>query len=139
MAPANGWTFPEEYKNGISSSQIFQMVRIGMVLTKTLLFFVGGLLMVLFVSLFFTVVYRAFSINNPKSFAFADLWKISVYTAFPVILVITAFPVLQLPFTGYCHYMFIVGWSIYLCFVLKYCALNNNTGENSGSEEENHE
>ena len=136
LPASSKWVFPEEYKNGLSSSQMFQMVRIGIVIGKSLMFFIGGLLMVLFITLFFSIVYRAFSANNPKRFAFWELWKIAIYTAFPVILVVSAFPVLQLPLTGYCHYMFIIGWSVYLFFVLRFLAMHQDedTDKNSAGE-----
>ena len=139
LPPSQNWNVPTDYKSGISSSQMFRIARIGVVIGKALLFFVGELLLVLFVTLFFSIVYRAFAAKKVNNFRLGELWKISVYAAFPVILVMTAFPALQLPLTEYCSYMFIVGWSIYLFFVLKYLAGDspeNNSDDSEGASDE---
>ncbi|MBE6390112.1 MAG: hypothetical protein E7043_08085 [Lentisphaerae bacterium] len=124
LKPSDDWEFPEEYKDGFSSYQLFSFVRLSFAVGKAVLYFVEGLGLTLLTTLLFVVMFKLFSLNRSSMFSFAMLWKIAVYTAFPVLLVVNAFPALQLPGTGFYDYLFMIGWVGYLFFVLRYLVQN---------------
>ncbi len=125
------WSFPEEYvKNGMSSQQLFYLARLSFAIGKGIIYFLLSLCTVFFVTLLFSFIFKLFSVGG-SIYGFKELWKISIYAAFPVIFVVNLFPALQLPGTGYFSWLFMIGWVIYLFVVLKYLFQNHENEENN--------
>ncbi len=122
------WEYPESLGGEMDSYRFFRLIRLGFAVVKALLFLVSGLMLVLFTSLFFAVIYWLLAMKR-QNFSFGTLWKTAVYASFPVILVVNAFPALQLPGTGYYSYLFLIGWTGYLFYVLRYMILNPPAGD----------
>jgi len=122
------WAFPESMDGEMDSYRLFRLIRFGFAVGKAALFFVSSLMLILFTSLIFSVIYWLLSMKK-QLFSFTTLWKTAVYAAFPVILVVNAFPALQLPGTNYYSYLFLIGWTGYLFYVLRYMALNPSADE----------
>ena len=139
LEKSDDWEFPEEYKDGFTSFQLFSLVRLSFAVGKAVLYFVEGFGLALLTSLLFVLMFKLFSFNRITIFPFGELWKVAVYTAFPVLLVVNAFPALQLPGTGYYDYLFMIGWAGYLFFVLRYLAQNpDDRDENKGDGADGH-
>ena len=130
------WSYPEEYRNGVTSYQVLVFARMSYALGKAVFYFLFSFLLTFFSSLFFMLLYWLFSFGRPQIFSFAELWKVALYAAFPVLLVVNAFPALQLPGAGFFEYLFLLGWVGYLSFVLKYLVrlFNETKSENNRRE-----
>ena len=84
------WTFPEELSGKMDSYRLFRLIRFGFAVGKAVLFFIGSLLLILFATIVFTVIYSLLSVKR-KIFNAMILWKVAVYSALPVIFVVNAF------------------------------------------------
>ena len=83
------------------------------------------------------MLFKVFSAGKSNFISFSQLWKTAVYTAFPVLMVVSFFPALQLPGASYYSNLFMIGWVIYLFVVLKYLIENPENPEDSGKGENN--
>lgn len=117
---SENWSYPEEYRNGLTSYQVLIFARMSYALGKAFFYFLTSLSLTVFSSLFFVLLFRLFSFGRPKIFSFSELYKVALYAAFPVLIVVNAFPALQLPGARFFEYLFLFGWIGYLSFVLKY-------------------
>lgn len=124
LPASDEWVFPEQYRNGISVRQLFFSFRFSYALITAIGYFILNLCMVFFITLFFCVVFKVFSLRRSAAFPFGILWKTALYVAFPVLLVVSFFPALQLPGTGFYSNLFLFGWAGYLFFVLRYLIAN---------------
>ena len=78
-------------------------------------------------------IFKLFSVGG-TIYGFLELWKISIYAAFPVIFVVNFFPALQLPGTGYFSWLFMIGWVIYLFVVLRFLFQSYDNEDNNDGE-----
>lgn len=134
--PVSGkWNFTET----ISSRQLFFSLRFSYAMLTALRYFISGLFMIFFFTLFFAVVFKIFSSTrrNKMNISFSKLWKTALYTAFPVLLVVSLFPALQLPGSGHYGNLFVIGWALYVFFVLKYQISNPEETNNEDKEDKN--
>jgi hypothetical protein len=128
------WTFPEEYeRNGMSSQQLFYLARLSFAIAKGVIYFLLSLCTVFLVTLLFSFIFKLFSVGG-TIYGFLELWKISIYAAFPVIFVVNFFPALQLPGTGYFSWLFMIGWVIYLFVVLRFLFQSYDNEDNNDGE-----
>ena len=128
------WSVPETYQNnGMTSKQVFLLARLSFSVGKASFYFITGLITVFVVSLLFAISFKVLS-WGASGFGFFELWKTAVYVAFPVLAVVCAFPALQLPGAQYFSWLFMIGWVIYLFFVLKYLFLNPDVDNDSNGD-----
>jgi hypothetical protein len=59
-----------------------------------------------------------------------EMWKIVLYAACPVIVVVNFFPMLQLPFENWYEKIFLVAWIIYINVVKRWLEKNHEFIEN---------
>ena len=57
--------------------------------------------------------------------------KIVIYAALPVLVVVNAFPMLQLPFEEWYDKIFLIGWIIYINVIRRYLERNRDLLETS--------
>ena len=136
---ADNWFFPESFAEGLNSQQLFSMIRLSFAFGKGLAFMLLSLFLGLLSTLFFSLVFKVVAGNKIPAFTFGKLWKIAIYTTFPVLLVVNAFPALQLPGVGFFDWMFIFGWLIYLFRVLRYMINNPEPVENNSKGDDSDE
>ena len=135
LPPSDKWDFGGQ--EDMDSGQLFSLARLSFACGKAIMYFIISFFGTLFITLFFTVIFRLFNAGKKRLFGFAELWKVALYTAFPVLFVVNMFPALQLSGTGFYDYLFLIGWVGYLFFVLKYLMLNPETDENGKQGESN--
>jgi hypothetical protein len=75
--------------------------------------------------------------QNRMNISFSNLWKTALYTAFPVLLVVSLFPTLQLPGSNHYGNLFVIGWAIYVFCVLKYQMTNPEDNDSENKEDKN--
>ena len=131
------WKLPENPEE-VSSIQVFAMLRVGFAATVAMEYFILSFFMIAFITFFFSSLFKVFSAGRSKFITFSQLWKIALYTAFPVLAVVSFFPAFQLPGESYFTNLLMIGWVIYLFVVLKYLIQNPDNPDNSGKGE-NHE
>ena len=137
LPASDKWQFPEQYKQGVSVRQLFFSFRFSYALIMAGSYFLLSLGMVLLVTFFFTSVFKLFSFNRAKMLPFGILWKTALYVAFPVLLVVSFFPALQLPGTGYYTNLFLFGWAGYIFYVLRYLVMTAGEDGDEVSEGKN--
>ncbi|MBE6398727.1 MAG: hypothetical protein E7041_01145 [Lentisphaerae bacterium] len=113
------WRLPSDYENGMTTPQLFKFIRTMFAIFKSLQFFFVQFFSVLLFTVFFASVFRLFCRNKLQEFSFAVMWKVSVYTAFPVMAVVSFFPALQLPGAKLYLELFVIGWLFYLFHVVR--------------------
>lgn len=136
--PSDNWVFPSEYNGWISSRELFDDFRLAYAVGIAFRYLLFSLMMLFLTTLFFSGMFRLFSFNRVNMIPFGKLWKVALYTAFPVLMVVSVFPALQLPGAGYYNNLFLIGWAGYLFFVIRYLQLNpgeeicDENGEKNG-------
>lgn len=133
--PNARWNWPPEFtKRGLSTRKLFHNFRLSYSIAEAMFFFLHQLLMIVLCTGFFAAVFRLFSRKKLPDLTFGVVWKVAIYAAFPVLLVVSAFPALQLPGTHLYDQMFILGWAVYLFFVLRYLVLWNADTDDRNKE-----
>lgn len=128
---------PENFKNFkesgfIPAQSLFKMLRGSMAAVN------GG---AYFRLTFFLVVFGAFAYmmifflaelfpGAEKKISSAEMWKIVLYAACPVIAVVNFFPMLQLPFESWYEKIFLVAWIIYINIIKRWLERNSELIEN---------
>ena len=130
------WDLPNEPET-INSHQLFFTLRSVFALMEAGGYFLLSFFMIAFITLSFSLLFKVFSAGKSNFISFSQLWKTAVYTAFPVLMVVSFFPALQLPGASYYSNLFMIGWVIYLFVVLKYLIENPENPEDSGKGENN--
>lgn len=92
---------------------------------------------ILLITLLFSVLFKFFSGERSSVLPFGELWKVSIYTMFPVLFVLSFLPALQLPGVSYFYDLLVVGWAVYLFVVLRYLVTNPDDPEEEEKEENN--
>ena len=134
--PADNWLWPEDFrKNGLSTRRLFRDFRLMFAKMKAVEYFLRQLLLTLFCTGVFAGIFRLFSRKKLPALTFGVVWKVAIYTAFPVTLVVSAFPALQLPGTHLYGELFVLGWAVYLFFVLRYLMLFPDEADGSKEDE----
>ena len=122
---------PEEFSkieksNFVPAQDTFKTMRAGMALFNGGVYFSNAVLLVFFGLVTYMLIFMLidrFSAQE-KSIPAADMWKIVLYAACPVIVVVNVFPMLQLPFESLYDKIFLVGWIIYIN-IIKRCFEKN--------------
>ena len=119
--------FAEIKKSGfLPAQEAFKTLRAGMAVFNGGVYFSNAVLLVFFGLVTYMLIFmllERFSAAE-KRIAAADMWKIVLYAACPVIVVVNVFPMLQLPFESLYDKIFLVGWIIYIN-VIKRCLEKN--------------
>jgi hypothetical protein len=102
----------------ITTVELFRQFRMAFAQAQAVEAFMF-IFVILFCTLFFAGLFRMVSSKVLPGFTFGMLWNSAVYAAFPVLLVASAFPALQLPGKYLYTVMFLLGWMVYLCFILR--------------------
>ncbi len=121
----------------LSSRTLFKDFRMAYSNAKAIEYFLREMFMVLAGTLFFAAFFRLCSCRKFPQLTFATVWKVAVYAAFPVLLVVSMFPALLLPGMGYFNELFVLGWAVYLFFVLRSLILAPEEPEEKKGEKEN--
>ncbi|MBO7327357.1 MAG: YIP1 family protein [Lentisphaeria bacterium] len=130
------WDLPEEPET-IKSEQLFAMLRSAFALLEAGGYFLLSFSMIAFITFSFSLLFKLFSAGKSNFISFSQLWKTALYTAFPVLMVVSFFPALQLPGASYFSNLFMIGWVIYLFVVLKYLIENPEAPVDPGKGENN--
>jgi len=132
------WKLPTNYENGMTTPQLFKFVRTMFAIFKSLQFFIIQFFSVLIFTALFSGCFRLFCRNKLQEFSFGVMWKIAVYTAFPVMAVMSFFPAFQLPGANFYLQLFVIGWLIYLFRVVRNLVLfqdDENDKEETANEQ----
>ena len=139
LKPVDDWDFgPNVVNETMSSRQLFKLMRLVFSIFKGGEYFFTTLITVLFCSIFFALIQGVITRLKNHAMQFGMLWKIFVYAFFPVIIVVSAFPALQLPGTHLFDEMLVLGWGVYLFFVIRYLRVfseNDQDSQETGSNE----
>ncbi len=141
LKPAGDWDYGQNIVNDtMSSGQLFKLMRLGFSIYKGIEYFFTTLITVLFCSILFAAIQSLIMWIKLHEKQFGVIWKVFVYAFFPVIIVASAFPALQLPGTHLFDEMLVLGWGIYLFFVVRYLRvfseINTDNQEPSSDERE---
>lgn len=139
LKPVDNWNLGDNIVDEtMSSRQLFKLMRLGFSIYKGVEYFFRTLIAVLFCTIFFTVIQGLIMWIKLHEKSFGAIWKVFVYVFFPVIIIASAFPALQLPGTHLFDEMLILGWGIYLFFVVRYLRVfseSNSDTQGTGSDE----
>ena len=124
----------EELKNSgfIQTAALFKMMRGTMAVINGAAYFRLGMMLIFFgvcAYMFIFILAERFP-GAERRIPAREMWKIAVYTACPVIVVVNVFPMLQLPFESYYEKIFLVGWIIYINVVKRWLEKNHEILEN---------
>ena len=122
---------PKEFvrieKSGfVPARDTFKTMRAGMAVFNGGVYFSNAVLLVFFGLVTYMLVFMLiehFS-ESDKRITVSDMWKIVLYAACPVIVVVNVFPMLQLPFESLYDKIFLVGWIVYIN-IIKRCLEKN--------------
>ena len=117
---------PKEFarieKSGfVPARDTFKTMRAGMAVFNGGVYFSNAVLLVFFGLVTYILVFMLiehFS-ESDKRITVSDMWKIVLYAACPVIVVVNVFPMLQLPFESLYDKIFLVGWIVYINMVTR--------------------
>lgn len=126
-----------QMKPWISSRKLFIYIRAWYAAIVALRYFLYSFIGILIVTLVFSALFKLFTGERSSAMPLGSLWKISIYTAFPILLVLSFFPAMQFPGVAYFYDLLIVGWAVYLFVVLKYLAENPDELEEDENGENN--
>ncbi len=126
-----------EKQGGLSSRQLFFVLLFSFSAVTAVGYFLISFSSILFITFFFSVLFKIFSGARSSGMPFGNLWKLALYAAFPVLLVVSFFPAFQLPGSAFYTNFFMIGWAVYLFVILKYLALNQHEVEEAGEETDN--
>lgn len=134
LPPSDKWKWENEV---LSSRQLFKDFRLGYSNAKAFEYFVREIFLVLLATVVFAAFFRLCSHRRYPQLTFAVVWKVAVYAAFPVLLVVSMFPALLLPGMGYFNELFVTGWAVYLFLVLRSLIIYPDETEEKKGENEN--
>ncbi len=109
------WKWNEE---SFTTEYLFKQFRLMFAQVQAICHFFF-IFIILLCSLVFSVFFRLVSAKKIPDLSFGMIWNVVIYAAFPVLLVVSAFPALQLPGTHWFLQMFMIGWMVYLFFILR--------------------
>ena len=130
MPPSAEWDIDDELGDFISTDKLFHDLRI----VYSAMVVIGYFMKMLFLTLVCSVIFTLMSsILKSSGLNALRIWKVSIYASLPVLVVVSAFPMLHLPLMPYYGRLFVFGWVIYTGFALRY--LNKYQDEPEKSED----
>ena len=121
-----------EKRQFLSAADLFKAMRGGMAAINGGAYFRYASLLLFFGVLTYMAVFflmERFS-GAERRIPAAEMWKIVLYAACPVIVVVNVFPMLQLPFESFYEKIFLVGWIVYINVIKRYLEKNPTLLEN---------
>ena len=125
--------FKEVKESGFLPSQaLFKMLRGSMAAVNGGAYFRLTFFMVVFGVVAYMMIFwlAEFFPGAEKKISSGEMWKIALYAACPVIVVVNCFPMLQLPFESWYEKIFLVAWLIYINVIKRWLERNGELIEN---------
>ena len=123
--------FTKEEK--INSAELFKSMYVMMAVFNAVSYFFLTMILVGFGCLIYMGIF--FFLNRlpgaERIISSGEMLKIVICAALPVLVVVNAFPMLQLPFEEWHDKMFLVGWIIYINVIRRYLERNRDLLETS--------
>ena len=122
-----------EKEEKIGSAELFKSMYVMMAIFNGVSYFFLTMILIGFGCLIYMVIF--FLLNRlpgtERIITGAEMLKITIYAALPVLFVVNAFPMLQLPFEEWYDKIFLIGWIIYINVIRRYLERNRDLLETS--------
>ena len=119
-------------KKFVSSQELFKTLRGGMAAFNGAVYFSNALMLLFFGAVTYMLIFVVIELipGSERRIPAGEMWKIVLYAACPVIVVVNVFPMLQLPFESFYEKIFLVGWIVYINVIKRYLEKNPELLEN---------
>lgn len=119
-------------KKFIPAQELFKTMRGGMAAFNGAVYFCNAFMLIFFGAVTYMLIFAVLEMlpGSERKIPAGEMWKIVLYSACPVIVVVNVFPMLQLPFESFYEKIFLVGWIIYINVIKRYLEKNPDLLEN---------
>ena len=127
MPPSDDWDIDDALGDFMNTDRLFHELRFLYSTMVVVGYFIKMLFLTLICSAIFTLLSSIFKTGTLNALT---MWKVSIYAALPVLVVVSAFPMLHLPLMPYYGRLFVFGWVIYTGIALRYLNKYQDEPEN---------